>query len=84
MFVYLCKNFIFKTKVFTYEFNKKVISFQNASHFYFHIQFKNNLKIQTLFTFKFNSKLSLVTVDQQVKLLSPCEKENSLDLQIFR
>ena len=48
--------------IFTFKLNYKEISFQNANYFYFHILFKNNFifKLQTIFTLKFNSKLSFM------------------------
>ena len=55
-------NFFF----FTFETNEIVISFQNANYVYFHTQFKINLifRIQTIFTFKFNSKVSFMYIYQ--------------------
>ena len=44
------------------EFNLKVISFQIANYFYFHILINNDFifKIQTIFTFKLNTKLAFM------------------------
>ena len=55
-----------QTFFFTFETNEKVISFQNANYVYFYTQFKINLifRIQTTFTYKFNSKISFTYIYQ--------------------
>ena len=48
--------------LFYFRIQLKVISFQRANYSYFRIQINNDFifKIQTIFTFKFNSKLAFM------------------------